>query len=143
MAPTHGEDAMKQRQPASPEARSVALLLLGLLAGSATCVQACSFMLDTSVTQCQSDQDCARFGSTVCDVVHRVCVASRDAGADVGVPGVQQDGAAACVGPSGCFSCTPSNEAEILSECTDSVCVPFDNNRLTLFGPDGGLRPLP
>jgi hypothetical protein len=36
---------------------------------------ACSLMVDTSITQCRSDQDCTRFGA-VCDRAQRVCVSA-------------------------------------------------------------------
>jgi hypothetical protein len=135
---------MKQARHATRERLALALVVFGLvlLAGS------CSFMLDTSTTQCQSDQDCQRFAGAVCDPSKRVCVASRDASisdASTAIADVNStaDTAESCTGPGGCFSCTPSNETQILSHCTDTVCVPFDNKRLTLLGDDGGLRPLP
>lgn len=99
-------------------------------------------MLDTSVTQCNSDSDCQAFAGTVCDMINRVCVGRRDAGTDDAGLGTSSDAAQVCSGLGGCFSCTPSNEAEILSHCTDTTCVPFDNKRLTLMADDGSLRPL-
>jgi len=140
---------MKQARHATRERLALALVVFGL----ALLTGACSFMLDTSTTQCQSDQDCQRFAGAVCDPIKSVCVASRDASvSDVGVSDASTaiadvnstaDTAETCTGPSGCFSCTPNNESQILSHCTDTVCVPFDNKRLTLLGDDGGLRPLP
>lgn len=100
-------------------------------------------MLDTSTTQCHSDKDCQRFAGTICDLSQRVCVPSRDAGTRTPDTDSTADTVESCSGPSGCFACTPSDESQILSHCTDSICVPFDNNRLTLMGSDGGLRPLP
>jgi len=120
------------------------LALFGLATGSVLLAGSCSFTLDTNTTQCHSDKDCQRFTGTICDVGQRVCVASRDAGTSTPDAVLSADAAESCSGPSGCFACTPSNESEILSHCTDSTCVPFDNNnRLTLMGSDGGLRPLP
>ena len=130
---------MKQERHATCER----LALFGLAAASLLLAGACSFMLDTSTTQCQSDQDCQRFAGAVCDVIDRVCVASRDASTSSSDVDPTTDAAESCNGPSGCFSCTPSNETQILSHCTDTVCVPFDNKRLTLMGDDGALRPLP
>lgn len=140
---------MKQARHATQERLALALVVLGLV----LLTGACSFMLDTSTSQCQSDQDCHRFAGAVCDPSKNVCVASHDASvsnasvsdtstaiADVNT---MADTAEICTGPGGCFSCTPSNESQILSHCTDTVCVPFDNKRLTLLGDDGGLRPLP
>jgi hypothetical protein len=130
---------MKRARHATPEKTTLALFRLA--AASVLLAASCSFMLDLGTTQCQSDQDCQRFPRAVCDVPNRVCVAPRDAGiADVNSTGDAED---TCTGSSGCFSCTPSNEAQILSHCTDTVCMPFDNKRLTLMGGDGGLRPLP
>jgi hypothetical protein len=104
---------------------------------------ACSFTLDTGITQCKSDKECQRFAGAVCDVNQNVCVVSRDAGIAMIDVGTTADAVASCTGPSGCFACTPSDESQILSHCTDSICTPFDNKRLTLWGDDGGLRPLP
>ena len=132
---------MKQARHGTRE--RLALVLFSLAAGSVLLAGACTFMLDTSTTQCHSDEECQRFAGTVCNVSQRVCVPSRDAGAAVADVGLAPDAAASCTDPSGCFACTPSNESEMISHCTDSTCVPFDNNRLTLMGSDGGLRPLP
>ena len=132
---------MKQAQNATRE--RLALALFSVAASSVLLTGACSLTLDTSTTQCQSDQDCRRFTGSVCEVTSRVCVAPRDAGTSVPDVGSTADAAEGCSGPSGCFSCAPSNEAQILSHCTDSICVPFDNNRLTLLGDEGALRPLP
>lgn len=119
------------------------LALFGLAAAGLLLAGACSFMLDTSTTQCQSDQDCQRFAGAICDVIHRVCLAPSDASTSTANVDLAADAAESCTGPNGCFSCTPNDESQILSHCTDSTCVPFDNNRLTLLGDDGGLRPLP
>lgn len=114
-----------------------------LAAACALLAGACSLMLDTSVTQCNSDNDCRAFTGTVCDVGNHVCLGRPDASTGLAEVGPPIDAAAACTGPGGCFSCTPSNETEILSHCTDTTCVPFDNRRLTLMADDGSLRPLP
>jgi hypothetical protein len=115
-----------------------------LAAGCALLAGACSLLLDTSVTQCTRDKDCQSFAGTVCDVQDSVCVKPRDAGTNFAEAGAPVDAAAdTCVGPAGCFSCAPSNESEIISHCTDTICVPFDNKRLTLMADDGSLRPLP
>jgi hypothetical protein len=132
---------MKQARNATRE--RLALALFSVAAGSVLLTGACSLTLDTSTTQCQSDQDCRRFTGSVCNVTNRVCVAPRDAGTSVPDVGSTADAVASCIGPNGCFACTPNNESEILSHCTDSTCVPFDNNRLMLMGSDSALRPLP
>jgi len=121
----------------------LALVLFSLAAGSGVLAGACSLTLDTNITQCQSDQDCQRFAGTTCNTKSHVCVALRDASISAPDGDSTTDAAESCSGPGGCFSCTPSNESQILSHCTDTVCVPFDNNRLALQGDDGGLRPLP
>jgi hypothetical protein len=132
---------MKQRRLALRQ--GLALALFSLAAGSVPLAGSCTFTLDTSTTQCHSDKDCQRFARSICDASQRVCVASRDAGTSAPDAGSTADTVENCSGPSGCFACTPSDEFQILSHCTDSTCVPFDNNRLTLMGGDGGLRPLP
>ncbi len=106
---------------------------------------ACSFMVDTSTTQCRSNSECARFGA-VCDLQQRVCVnAAPVESADAGRFDSPSDtmGPPSCTGPAGCFACIPTTEEQIVSQCTDSTCVPFDNSRVTLLTPDGHLRPLP
>lgn len=122
---------------------------------------ACSLMVDTSTTQCRSDRDCARFGA-VCSLEQRVCVSPvvsdhpdashTDVAASPGSNETPDAGRAdtpgdlaapRCTGPGGCFACTPTSEEQILSLCTDSLCVPFDNARVTLLTSDGHLRPLP
>jgi len=149
---------MKQARQGTRNRLASALMVFGLATGSVLLAGACSFILDTSITQCQSDRDCQPFAGAVCDVTHHVCVPSHDASvsdaslsdaiaseASIAIADADlvTDAAESCTGPSGCFSCTPSNESQILSHCTDTVCVPFDNKRLTLLGDDGGLRPLP
>ena len=131
------------KQPRRGTRVRLALTVFGLAAGSALLAGACSYTLDTNISQCKIDKECQRFAGAVCDVNQHVCVASHDAGMVTPDAGSSADTAASCSGPSGCFACTPSDESQILSHCTDSTCVPFDNNRLTLVGGDGGLRPLP
>lgn len=131
------------KQPRNATQERLALALFSLAAGGALLASACTFMLDTSTTQCRSDQECQRFAGSICDMGQRVCVAARDASTSVPDVGSTADAVASCTSPNGCFACTPSNESEILSHCTDSTCVPFDNNRLMLRGSDGALRPLP
>src|SRR5437879_7315780 len=72
---------------------------------------ACSLLIDSNATQCQSDGDCAKYPGTRC--VSGGCVAGSagDAGAD-----------ANCWDPNGfggrgCFSCTPSTSEELLNAC--------------------------
>lgn len=48
----------------------------------------------------------------------------------------------ACVGDGGCFSCPPARTSEFLNQCSGSTCARFDNRRLVLLDPDGGLPPL-
>jgi len=131
------------KQARNPTQYRLVMALFGLAAGSVLLAGSCSFTLDTSTTQCHSDKDCQRFAGAICDVNQRVCVASRDAGTSTPDVGATADALESCTGSGGCFTCTPGDESQILARCTDSTCVPFDNNRLTLVGDDGGLRPLP
>jgi hypothetical protein len=127
--------------PRNPTLGKLAMLTLAV--GSVLLAGACSLMLDASAIQCQSDIDCKQFTASVCDVTNRVCVGRPDASVAVDDVGATADVVEGCSGPSGCFSCTPTNESQILSRCTDTVCMPFDNKRLTLMGENGALRPLP
>lgn len=77
----------------------------------------------------------------------------RDTGADVAIDAPEDattdtpavDGGEECLGPSGCWSCAPTEPAHFLDGCTDSTCEPFDvtSARLPLLRPDGTLPPLP
>jgi hypothetical protein len=123
--------------------QGLALAAFGLAVGGGLVAGSCSFTLDTSTTQCHSNNDCQRFAGAICDVTQRVCVASHDAGTTTPDAGATADAVESCTGPGGCFTCTPVDESQILAHCTDSTCVPFNNSRLTFMGDDGGLRPLP
>lgn len=112
---------------------------LGLPLAALFLLPACSVLLNSEATQCQSDTDCANFSQTFCEPTSHVCVAN---------PALPMDGGTAdvtvsCLAQSGCFQCTPTTDPEILSSCTDSTCIPFDNKRLTNLGPDGTLKALP
>lgn len=49
-----------------------------------------------------------------------------------------------CLGPDGCWQCTPQNSGQLLDACTDAACAAFDNPaRLPLLGRDGSLPALP
>jgi hypothetical protein len=59
-------------------------LALALLAGAAA---GCSVLVDTTVSQCASDEDCALFGAwSRCDLELRLCVAAPAPPADAGAP---------------------------------------------------------
>ncbi len=48
-----------------------------------------------------------------------------------------------CVGPSGCWACTPTTNDQFLNAC-GGQCVGFDPARVAPFlTADGGLPPLP
>jgi hypothetical protein len=54
------------------------------------------------------------------------------------------DAAQSCSGPGGCYACPPKSNAELLNQCTNHPCAPFDNvKRLPLLGAGGKLPPLP
>ena len=99
---------------------------------------ACSLLVDTNTAQCQGSGDCTRFGRAVCDLKTHLCMPA-NADADAGA----LDTADPCQGPSGCYTCQPTSEMQVLASCTDSSCIPFDNSRLTNLNPDGTLKPLP
>jgi hypothetical protein len=68
---------------------------------------ACTLLIDRSSTQCQSDSDCAKFGShPFCQ--SGVCVASG-------------------LGPSNCFFGKPQQPQEFLNQCSNAQCLSFDN----------------
>lgn len=106
------------------------LALAGLLpAASAGGGTGCSLLLDyeSNPYKCVIDSDCARYANAVCDSARKVCVPRLpnvivDAGANPDASDGGRD-----EGP-GALTCE----------------LAFDNGtRLTLVGPDGGLRPLP
>jgi hypothetical protein len=83
---------------------------------------ACSMLVDRNSTQCQSDSDCAHFGS------HPYCKAG------------------VCVesgfGPADCFYGTPQQPQDFMNQCSTAECMSFDNcSRLGLCngGPPGAL----
>jgi hypothetical protein len=41
-----------------------------------------------------------------------------------------------------CYPCAPATQPQFLNACTSAACVPFDDTRVTLLLPDGGLPPL-
>jgi hypothetical protein len=52
--------------------------------------------------------------------------------------------AGSCLGPMGCYACTPTTNDEFLNACNGMTCQAFDDQgRLPLLQPDGGLPPLP
>jgi hypothetical protein len=117
----------------------------------------CSLILDKRADQCTSDNECARFEGTRCDMKTRLCVAIGDDGGPQGTDGGSMDAADAamqdaagqadtepCRGPNGCFQCLPTTDIQFASACSDAQCQPFDNRtRLKNLRPDGGLSPLP
>jgi hypothetical protein len=57
--------------------------------------------------------------------------------------GSASDASDECVGPNGCWACTPTTNDQFLNACSGS-CVTFDETRLNgLLTADGGLPPLP
>jgi hypothetical protein len=118
----------------------------------------CSLILDKRADQCSSDNECARFEGTRCDLTTHLCVAPPDDGGgppptpDAGQPAeaaapdasAEADAAEPCRGANGCFQCVPTTDIQFASACTDAGCKPFDNRtRLKNLRPDGGLLPLP
>lgn len=103
----------------------VALLLSLFLAASGA---GCSLLLDyeSDPYKCVIDSDCTRFTNAACDSIRKQCVPRLPSGQfDAGAPA---DGGDAGDGGPGALTCE----------------ISFDNTvRLTLTGPDGGLRPLP
>jgi len=86
---------------------------------------ACTALLDHDATQCQSDGDCAHFGShPYC--ASGVCVSSG-------------------LGPTSCFYGPPQQPQDFMNQCSTAQCLSFDNcQRLGLCGtdssePDAGL----
>lgn len=76
---------------------------------------ACSFLLDRSTTQCQTDSDCLSFG------VHPSCQSG--VCVDTGIP---------------CFEGVPDSSVEFLNQCSTGECLQFDNcSRLGVCGDDG------
>ncbi len=68
---------------------------------------ACTVLLDRSATQCQTDDDCTKFGG------HPFC----QSGACV-VSGL---------GPTGCFYGAPAQADDFLNQCSAAQCLAFDD----------------
>jgi hypothetical protein len=78
----------------------------------------CSLLLDANADpyKCKVDADCARYPNAVCDTSKKECVPR--------FPNVVTDSGA--------------------PETPVAACqLSFDNSRVKMDGPDGGLRPLP
>ena len=49
-----------------------------------------------------------------------------------------------CLGPNGCWACTPTTNDQFLNSCGSGQCVTFDTARVAPFlTADGSLPPLP
>jgi hypothetical protein len=86
----------------------------------------CTLLLDTDANphSCNVEADCARLPNAVCDNARRICVPRLPAAGDDG--GAPMDAGVDDTG--GGLMCE----------------LAFDNAaRITMTGPDGGLRPLP
>jgi hypothetical protein len=83
----------------------------------------CTLLVDRNGNQCQTDDDCANFGShPYCR--NGVCVPSG-------------------LGPPGCFAGTPQTPDQFANACSVAACEPFDNcDRLGGCG-DGGADEVP
>jgi hypothetical protein len=107
-------------------AASLAAGLVALVLGAGG--TGCSLLVDyeSNPYRCVIDSDCTRYPNAVCDSARKVCVPRLPGGViDAGAPADASDGGQD--GP-GALTCE----------------LAFDNDsRLTLVGPDGGLRPLP
>lgn len=94
-------------QAASARPFSRSRLRMGLLVSLLVACASCSLSVDTTATQCSTDDDCIHFGTyPLCQ--EGICVPSG-------------------LGPPGCFKGEPSSEEQYFNQCTDSQCVPFDN----------------
>jgi|HubBroStandDraft_1064217.scaffolds.fasta_scaffold04206_7 ABC-type phosphate transport system substrate-binding protein len=84
---------------------------------------ACTVLVNSSTSQCQTDSDCAHFGGhPYCQ--NSVCVSSG-------------------LGPSSCFYGSPAQSQDFLNQCSTAECLPFDNcERIGICGStsaDAGL----
>jgi hypothetical protein len=68
-----------------------------------------------------------------------------DAGSDASAGDADASDAASCSVDlaTQCYPCAPATQPQFLNACTSAPCVPFDDTRVTLLLPDGGLPPLP
>src|SRR3954470_22229119 len=80
---------------------SVSIALLGLM------LAGCTFLVDRSNEQCQTDADCTRFGMHPFCREH-LCVASG-------------------LGPAGCFFGAPQAPTQFANACSSAACLPFDD----------------
>jgi hypothetical protein len=71
--------------------------------------------------------------------------ATGDAGVGVGPGGPDAADAISCSVDLSmqCYPCAPATQPQFLNACTSAACVAFDDTRVTLLLPDGGLPPLP
>jgi hypothetical protein len=66
-----------------------------------------------------------------------------DAAVPDAVADASPDAPPSCTSDAGCFVCEPVTTPDFLNACTDSTCIPFDNEaRLPRYN-HGNLPPLP
>jgi hypothetical protein len=82
---------------------------MAAVTGSLLAFAACTLILDRNSSQCQTDGDCAGFGTGL-KCQSGACVAPAGVG-----------------GPPGCFAGTPQTEAQFLTHCGNASCLPFDS----------------
>jgi hypothetical protein len=113
-----------------------------IVAGLALCAGACSLIIDSDAKQCRNDGDCNARGGVFTGAscgADGVCIIKGTAGDAGGGDG----GDGGCIGPNGCWACTPTSNDQIINACTPAECVVFDKSRLGKFLlADGGLPPL-
>ena len=109
-----------QDRPGIPRRGAAAIVFAIAMIGMSATGAGCSVLLapGDNPQKCRTDADCARFPNAACDGVRKLCVPRLPYAGDSGAP----------LGTGGSLACELS----------------FDNAaRITMPGPDGGLRPLP
>ncbi len=95
--------------------RTIAVVLGPMLALACA---ACTLLVNPNSTQCQTDTDCAQFGThPVCQ--SGVCVSSG-------------------LGPTNCFEGNPTTPNDFLNQCSAAECLSFDNCARIGMCADGG-----
>ena len=105
------------------------------IAGVLLSASGCSLLVDFE-DECTTNEECASKGAgLVC--VSNLCVTQESAQGDAGV-----DCSAWTPATGECYACPAENQLQLLNSCTGSMCVPFDESRVTKIV-DGSFPAVP
>ncbi|APR74770.1 Hypothetical protein A7982_00116 [Minicystis rosea] len=143
-----------RRSPRPPLLRRAGAFIASAMVLSAA--YSCSLIIDNRSEQCQGDADCS--AGFRCDLTDHVCVGSAGTGGTGGMSTSSSStttssssGTMTCdvdggIQGGGCYGCTPKEgdpavNEQLLNQCSDAQCFPFDNKARIAALADGGKLP--